>query len=91
MLQSFFLLHPPSSLRNPTTLSLPTCALALPKVLLGSGSTHAVEVKDQDVIHLPKRKDIRMLGEGELVLFRVRGQLADDLWGQVAQPTILDA
>ena len=32
-----------------------------------------------------------MLGEGELVLFRVRRQLADDLWCQVAQPAILDA
>lgn len=64
----------------------------LPKVAtLGSGSTHAVEVKGRGAAHLPERKDIRVLGEGELVLFCVRGQLADDLWGQVTQPAILDA
>lgn len=57
---------------------------------LGSGSTYAVEVKGQGVAHLPERKDIRVLGEGELVLLCVRGQLADDLWGQVTQPAILD-
>lgn len=96
MQQSFFLLHlppgPPNSSINPTTLPLPTCALTLPKVAtLGSGSTHAVEVKGRGAAHLPERKDIRVLGEGELVLFCVRGQLADDLRGQVTQPAVLDA
>lgn len=41
--------------------------------------------------HLPECKDVRVLGEGELVLFCVRRQLADDLWGQVAEPAILNA
>lgn len=40
--------------------------------------------------HLPKGKDVRVLGEGELILLCVGGQLADDLWCQVAQPAILD-
>lgn len=82
---------PSSSLRNPITLSLPTCALALSKVSLGSVPAYTVQVKDQGVAHLPKGEDIRVLGEWELVFFRVRGQLANDLWGQVAQPATLDA
>lgn len=86
----YILPGPPNSSINPTTLPLPTCALTLPKVTLGSGSTHTVEVKGRGAAHLPERKDIRVLGEGELVLFCVRGQLADDLWGQVTQPAILD-
>lgn len=40
--------------------------------------------------HIPECKDIRVFGEGELVLLCVGRQLADDLWGQVAQPAILD-
>lgn len=81
---------PSSSLRNPIILPLPTSTLTLPKVSLRSGSTHTVEVKGRDVAHLPKSKDIWVLGERELVLFCVGRQLADDLWGQVAQPTVLD-
>lgn len=41
--------------------------------------------------HLPECKDVRVLGEGELVFLRVRRQLADNLWRQVTQPAILDA
>lgn len=41
--------------------------------------------------HLPQCKDVRVLGEGELVLLRVGRQLADDLGCEVAQPAILDA
>lgn len=40
---------------------------------------------------LPEGKDVRVLGEGQLVLLRVGGQLADDLGRQVAQPAVLDA
>lgn len=41
--------------------------------------------------HLPEGKDVRVLGEGELVLLCVGRQLTDDLWRQVAQPATLDA
>lgn len=37
----------------------------------------------------PQCKDIRVLGEGQLVLLGVRRELTDDLGGQVAQPAIL--
>lgn len=40
--------------------------------------------------HLPKRKDVRVFGEGELVFLCVGRQLTDDLRGQVAQPAALD-
>lgn len=38
----------------------------------------------------PQCKDIRVLGEGQLVLLGVWGQLPDDLRSQVAQPAVLD-
>lgn len=38
----------------------------------------------------PQREDIRVLGEGQLVLLGVRRELADDLGGEVAQPAVLD-
>lgn len=39
----------------------------------------------------PQCKDIRVLGEGQLVLLGVRRELTDDLGSEVAQPPILDA
>lgn len=38
----------------------------------------------------PQCKDIRVLGEGQLVLLGVWRELADDLRGEVAQPAVLD-
>lgn len=38
----------------------------------------------------PKSKNVRLFGEGKLVLFCVRGQLLDEFGGQVTEPAIRD-
>lgn len=38
----------------------------------------------------PKSKNVGLFGEGKLVLFCVRGELLDELGGQVTEPAIGD-
>lgn len=70
---------------NPALKMLEVCYLK--RLQWHAPETFSLYSKENDS---PKSKNVGLFGEGELVLFCVRGELLDELGGQVTQPAVGD-